>query len=293
MSDKNKKKTILDDEDVSGTYESEETEELANSEEEYTVKTEESGVDETESENTSEEGDDAAEDIEEEDDVEDEKPSKHKKSKKDSKKMRGGEADGDDDHLELDPDEEAEYVDPDGNEEDNPAENEELADQDAEIDNEDDVDNEEGEDAGYDGEEGGPGPAKVCHVKNLNKEVIVDDDDSTMYAKLEYTQVPDDERVSDPVFTYYEIVRILGTRAQQFNYGAEPLVEGVDKYHPAQKSFVELLTQMTPFIIKRRLPGKKYELWRVDELELIHQIDDEFFVPKNLDLSKYTKKQKA
>ncbi|AGC01778.1 RNA polymerase Rpb6 [Acanthamoeba polyphaga moumouvirus] len=123
---------------------------------------------------------------------------------------------------------------------------------------------------------------KKCHLKNLAKDkdyIALDDDDSNLYGKMEFKRIPDEERETDPIMTYYEMVRILGTRAQQFNYGAKPLVQGVNDLHPAKMAYVELIAKMTPFIIRRNLPGKKYEDWKINELEIIHQISEDFFVP--------------
>ena len=138
------------------------------------------------------------------------------------------------------------------------------------------------------------GEAKACYLKNLNKDfiVVMDEDDSSMYGKMEYTKIPDDERESDPILTYYEIVRIIGTRAQQFNFGAQPLVKGLEGLHPAKMAYLELIAKMTPFIIRRHLPGKKYEEWRVDELEMIHIITDDFFVPEHFDYDALMKQAK-
>lgn len=137
--------------------------------------------------------------------------------------------------------------------------------------------------------------SKVCYQKHANKEdILLDEDDSSIYGKLPYTKVPDEERISDPVLTYYELVGVIGTRAQQFYLGAPPLVKGIENLHPAKMAYIELMAKMTPFIIKRNLPGKKYEEWRIDELEIIHKINDELFTPKNFDmdaLMTYAKQQ--
>lgn len=128
------------------------------------------------------------------------------------------------------------------------------------------------------------GESKVCYAKNLDKDFLVlDEDDSHMYGKMEYKKVADADRISDENLTYYEMVRIIGTRAQQFNYGAPPLCKNLDNMHPAKMAYVELKLKMTPYIIRRHLPGKKYEEWRIDELEQIHEITDDFFVPGNID----------
>lgn len=182
--------------------------------------------------------------------------------------------------LEIDPDDEKEYdtnedekFDP-INEGDEPEDGPETDQEEPEH----DQDQEETED-----DEG----IRQCYMKKAKKSkdvIIIDEDDSNAYGKLEYKRINDDDRTTDSVMSYYEMVRIIGTRAQQFNFGAEPLVEGLEGQHPAKMAYVELLSKMTPFIIRRHLPGKKYEEWRVDELDIVHPITDEFFVPDNFEL---------
>ena len=209
------------------------------------------------------------------------------------------ELDSDSAHLDIDPDDEK---DPNEDDQYNPVEeNEELEDPDEETDIEDEIGEtaEEGaeveaeaaeENIGEEGEiqetgeDGYVGEAKPCHLKNLNKDFIVlDEDDSNMYGKMEYKRIADVDRETDNVMTYYEMVRIIGTRAQQFNFGAEPLIKGLEGLHPAKMAYVELIAKMTPYIIRRHLPGKKYEEWRIDQLEIVHTITDDFFVPEKFD----------
>src|ERR1700733_462433 len=123
-----------------------------------------------------------------------------------------------------------------------------------------------------------------------NDYMILDEDDSNMYGNLEYVKISDENRQTDSILTNYEMVRIIGTRAQQFNLGAEPLIKGIDGLHPAKKAYLELKAHMTPFIIRRFLPGKKYEDWKIDELELIHEITDDFFVEQNAIINTVDKK---
>jgi DNA-directed RNA polymerase subunit K/omega len=188
----------------------------------------------------------------------------------------------DDEHLDLDQEEETKDPD-DGDEEYDPVQEEELAEEDPdEPEEEPEGPEEAGEDFVVE--------SKTCYSKNLNKDnLVMDEDDSNMYAKLEYKRIPDNERETDPIMTYYEIVRIIGTRAQQFNLGAPPLVLGLEGMHPAKMAYIELMAQRTPFIVRRHLPSKKYEEWNIDELQIIHQIDDDFFVPENFDLEAFKK----
>ena len=156
-----------------------------------------------------------------------------------------------------------------------------------------DDDGDDGDDDGAYGNDDGAAfeaESKDCHMKNIKKDkdkIILDGDDSTIYAKLEYQRIPDTERISDKYMTYYEFVRIIGIRAQHFNLGAKPLVKGIDHLAPPKMAYVELISKMTPFIVRRHLPNKKYEEWKIHEMEIIHEIDDDYFVPENFEWSKF------
>jgi DNA-directed RNA polymerase subunit K/omega len=162
---------------------------------------------------------------------------------------------------------------------------EEDEDDDEEVDEEEDGEVGEEECDEDDGEkECNAGESKACYLKNIDKEVItVDSDDSNMYGKMPYKRINDEDRISDPFMTYYEFVKAIGTRARQFEFRSPPLVKNIDHLPPVKMAYVELMTRLTPFIIRRYLPGKKYEEWRIDELEIIHEISDDFFVPEKMD----------
>ena len=49
-----------------------------------------------------------------------------------------------------------------------------------------------------------------------------------------------------------------------------------------QQAYIELLEKKNIFKIRRHLPGKLYEDWDSDELEIIHILKDEFFVPSGI-----------
>lgn len=203
----------------------------------------------------------------------------------DDSEQTGGKTDelDDSDHLDMDPDADIETEDESGSEEYDPVTDGPEAEEEVEE-TTNEVDEELGDEVVNENETG------QCYMKNLDKDFIVlDDDDSNMYSKMEFKKVDASDRITDPVMTYYEMVRIIGTRAQQFNFGAEPLVKGLDQLHPAKMAYVELKAHMTPYIIRRPLPNKLYEEWRVDELTIIHEIKDEFFVPSGFDMNSIKK----
>ncbi|AUV58248.1 DNA-directed RNA polymerase subunit 6, partial [Bandra megavirus] len=199
--------------------------------------------------------------------------------------------DDDNSTLDIDPDDEAD-VDVDGDEKYNPIDEiDEPVDEDqgSELDEHgiDEVDPDSVDASEFIGDN------KKCHMKNINKDkdfIALDDDDSNLYGKMEYKRIPDDERETDAVITWYEMVRIIGTRTQQLNYDAQPLVKGVEGLPPAKIAYIELQAKMTPFIIKRKMPGKKYEEWKIDELEIIHEITEEMFVPGKFDWNQFSDK---
>jgi len=73
-----------------------------------------------------------------------------------------------------------------------------------------------------------------------------------------------------PMLTKYEKARILGVRAKQINNGASPFIELkeniIDGYLIAER---ELAEKKLPFIIRRPLPNRGSEYWRLEDLEII------------------------
>lgn len=81
-------------------------------------------------------------------------------------------------------------------------------------------------------------------------------------------RVPDDERITLNKLTKYEMVRILGIRAQQIASNAPTLVKNIEGKSPVQIAIFELQNKMMPFIIRRNLPNNTYELWKIKELDV-------------------------
>jgi DNA-directed RNA polymerase subunit K/omega len=131
---------------------------------------------------------------------------------------------------------------------------------------------------------------KVCHSKDLRKMSVREN--PSFYENLEYKKIPDNERITDPIMTYYEIVRILGVRTQQLNRGAPPFIDNTEELTNPQIAYLELISKMVPYIIRRYLPGKLYEDVSVKELEIIHQIHDPYYVPENFDYDNFIKQVK-
>ena len=73
-----------------------------------------------------------------------------------------------------------------------------------------------------------------------------------------------------PMLTKYEKARIIGVRAKQINNGSIPFIELtdniIDGYLIAE---LELQAKKIPFIIRRPLPNRSSEYWRLEDLELI------------------------
>jgi len=79
--------------------------------------------------------------------------------------------------------------------------------------------------------------------------------------------VPDNERITKPILTIYERVRVLGDRTQQLSSGAKPMIKNVEHLSPEQIARLELKNNVFPLIIFRPLPDGKIERWKVSELK--------------------------
>jgi DNA-directed RNA polymerase subunit K/omega len=112
----------------------------------------------------------------------------------------------------------------------------------------------------------------VYHIKGKKTAQLIEDeiDDLEIFGDepTDEGDVPPEERITKPILTKYERVRILGDRRAQLTRGAKPMImntEGLDVREIADQ---ELKNGVIPFIIIRRLPSGKRELWKINELKL-------------------------
>jgi len=81
-------------------------------------------------------------------------------------------------------------------------------------------------------------------------------------------------RITLPYFTDYELVALIGVRAQQIADGSRPLVS-LDGLVTSDPDFVrqvaerEIYQKKLPFIIHRRFPSGVSEYWSAAELSVI------------------------
>jgi len=80
--------------------------------------------------------------------------------------------------------------------------------------------------------------------------------------------IQDPHHTTVPYLTKYERARVVGMRVTQLNTGAPPFVETthMDSLLIAEK---ELFEKKLPFIIRRPIPNKSPEFWRLCDLELL------------------------
>jgi len=98
---------------------------------------------------------------------------------------------------------------------------------------------------------------------DINEEIFSDDkDDQTVPER-----VPDTERITKPIMTKYEMVRLLGIRTRQIALGAKPMIKNTDNLSSKEIAALELKMNMIPLIIIRPLPNGRKEYWKVSELQ--------------------------
>ena len=85
--------------------------------------------------------------------------------------------------------------------------------------------------------------------------------------KRGYARAKKENYITSPYLTKYERARILGTRALQLSKNAPPMVVPMpgetDPYKLAER---ELNEKKIPFIIRRYLPDRTYEDWKLQDL---------------------------
>lgn len=82
--------------------------------------------------------------------------------------------------------------------------------------------------------------------------------------------VPKHKRISSNVLTKFERTSLIGFRAEQLQYeGVEPMVKLEGKFDPMKIAEVEVDKKLLDYIIKRRMPEGKFEIWHLKELRII------------------------
>lgn len=107
-------------------------------------------------------------------------------------------------------------------------------------------------------------PHKVNDIESLKNLAM------THINKIKTKYVPDDQRITKPIMTKYEFVRILGDRTQQIALGAKPMIRNYkeSKLSPKEIALLEIKHKMVPFYLERELPNGNIEKWNVNELEI-------------------------
>lgn len=94
-------------------------------------------------------------------------------------------------------------------------------------------------------------------------------------------QIPNDQRTTDPQMTHYERIRLLGIRTKQISMGAKVMVKYDGQLGATELAKYELNNKTTPLIIKRPLPDNTFELWKVSELNIGDDDNEQLFEELN------------
>lgn len=94
-------------------------------------------------------------------------------------------------------------------------------------------------------------------------------------------QIPNDQRTTDPQMTHYERIRLLGIRTKQISMGAKVMVKYDGQLGATELAKYELNNKTTPLVIKRPLPDNTFELWKVSELNVGDDDNEQLFEELN------------
>ncbi len=118
------------------------------------------------------------------------------------------------------------------------------------------------------------------------KDYIVDDETLkskcySKYAKVDYEDLDFDElfgeetlvintnsKLTKPILTKYEFVRLLTDRSKQLAQGAKPMIKNISGLSSKEIAKLELKNKIIPLIIERPIPNSVPERWKLTELEI-------------------------
>lgn len=122
---------------------------------------------------------------------------------------------------------------------------------------------------------------------NENKDDYIDNEDTLKnkcYSKyvrdnddIDFDELFGDEtltiikniRLSKPILTKYERVRLLTDRTKQLAQGAKPMLKNINGLSSREIASLELKNKLIPLIIERPIPNSGVERWKLSELEII------------------------
>ena len=73
-------------------------------------------------------------------------------------------------------------------------------------------------------------------------------------------------KITSPFLTKFERAKVIGIRAQMLASGAEPMISPAFPEECYDIAVLELKAKKIPLIIRRYLPNKKFEDWRLEDL---------------------------
>ena len=209
--------------------------------------------------------------------------SSHNSSDSDDNILNGSGSDSDDD--EHDDSENDNNKNDDNNDENDDGEDaigndEEIDDEDEDEKEEDTEEDEESEESEEEEEEYEDKDDDCLYKFATHKSTLFEDDgdideanffiDEENITTTRDVYISNDQRITKPVLTKYERVRILGERARQLSLGAKPMIKSVENIDPINIAHAELKMKVIPLIIIRTLPTGEKEKWKLNELAIIN-----------------------
>lgn len=201
-------------------------------------------------------------------------------------------------------DDDSEYGSDNSDVDEDESENEEQDGEEQEGENDDvendDVENDDGGENDDDGENYSEKSDKESNAGDESGDEDVGDEDKnyigdeetlkkkcySKYAKIDLDELDLDEifgddkilvekniRLSKPVLTKYEFVRLLTDRTKQLAQGAKHMLKNTHELSSKEIAKLEIKEGVIPLIIERPIPNSKNERWKITEL----QVPEHFF----------------
>jgi len=158
---------------------------------------------------------------------------------------------------------------------DEQVEEDDNLDDDNEIEDEDESEEEEDDDEGGEDLEEDDGCLYNFKKKKSTKDTEDDNFDDDYFFDEEtgtntILYVDPDDRITKPIMTKFERVRLLGDRTRQLSLGAKPMVKNISNLSPKEIAKMELSLGMMPLNVDRQLPNGRIERWKSSELKIVN-----------------------
>lgn len=110
------------------------------------------------------------------------------------------------------------------------------------------------------------------YIEEVHPEIVIHSDDEVRALSVairdKQGNIIDELHKTMPILSKYEMAKLIGIRSQHLDEGAIPYVD-VAELNSMDIAELELRQKLLPYMIRRPIPGGRFEYWSLIDLEIL------------------------